>query len=230
LKPSTITIDGPAASGKSTIGELLARQLDYLYFDTGVMYRAVTWAALSRGIEIADETAVTQLAETLQIDVAPPDTDDGRQYTVRADGVDVTWELRTPAVDAHVSTVSAYPGVRRAMVTQQRRVAAEGGVVMVGRDIGTVVLPDADLKLYLDASVEERARRRWKEIQGRGKAADYAAVLAAMRRRDQIDSNREVSPLRVADDAVVVDTTDMAIAEVLAEVERLVEGGRCPPG
>ena len=230
MKPSTITIDGPAASGKSTIGELLARQLDYLYFDTGVMYRAVTWAALSRGIEIADETAVTQLAETLQIDVAPPDTDDGRQYTVRADGVDVTWELRTPAVDAHVSTVSAYPGVRRAMVTQQRRVAAEGGVVMVGRDIGTVVLPDADLKLYLDASVEERARRRWKEIQGRGKAADYAAVLAAMRRRDQIDSNREVSPLRVADDAVVVDTTDMAIAEVLAEVERLAEGGGCPPG
>jgi len=230
LKPSTITIDGPAASGKSTIGELLARQLDYLYFDTGVMYRAVTWAALSRGIEIADETAVTQLAERLQIDVAPPDTDDGRQYTVRADGVDVTWELRTPAVDAHVSTVSAYPGVRRAMVTQQRRVAAEGGVVMVGRDIGTVVLPDADLKLYLDASVEERARRRWKEIQARGEAADYAAVLAAMRRRDQIDSNREVSPLRVADDAVVVDTTDLAIAEVLAEVERLVEGGRCPPG
>ena len=230
MKPSTITIDGPAASGKSTIGELLARQLDYLYFDTGVMYRAVTWAALSRGIEIADETAVTQLAERLQIDVAPPDTDDGRQYTVRADGVDVTWELRTPAVDAHVSTVSAYPGVRRAMVTQQRRVAAEGGVVMVGRDIGTVVLPDADLKLYLDASVEERARRRWKEIQARGEAADYAAVLAAMRRRDQIDSNREVSPLRVADDAVVVDTTDLAIAEVLAEVERLVEGGRCPPG
>jgi cytidylate kinase len=230
LRPSTITIDGPAASGKSTIGELLARHLGYLYFDTGVMYRAVTWAALSRDIMIEDETAVTTLAEKLQIDVTPPNKDDGRQYTVRADGVDVTWAIRTPAVDANVSAVSAYPGVRRAMVTQQRRVAAEGRVVMVGRDIGTVVLPGADLKLYLDASVEERARRRWKEIQTRGEEADCEAVLAAMRLRDQIDSNREVSPLRVADDAVVVDTTTMAIEDVLAEVERLVEGGGCPPG
>jgi cytidylate kinase len=235
--PSTITIDGPAASGKSTIGELLAQHLDYLYFDTGVMYRAVTWAALSYGIPIDDEAAVTALAERLRIDVLPPNVDDGcdpidgrdpvdgRQYTVLADGVDVTWEIRTPAVDAHVSPVSAYPGVRRAMVAQQRRVAAGGQVVMVGRDIGTVVLPDADLKLYLDASVEERARRRWREMRARGEEADYDTVLGSMRRRDRIDSNREDSPLRVAADAIVLDTTDMSVEAVLAETERLVEGG-----
>jgi len=223
LKPSTIAIDGPAASGKSTVGELLARRLDYLYFDTGVMYRAVTWASLSRGIPIEDELAVTSLAERLHIDVTPPTMDDGRQYTVLADGVDVTWAIRTPEVDANVSPVSAYPGVRRALVVQQRRVATGGRVVMVGRDIGTVVLPDADLKLYLDASVEERALRRWREMQARGEEAGYEGVLASMRRRDEIDSRRAASPLCVAEDAIVVDTTDLSIEKVLAEVERLIQ-------
>ncbi|RLC60133.1 MAG: (d)CMP kinase [Chloroflexota bacterium] len=223
MKPSTIAIDGPAASGKSTVGELLARHLGYLYFDTGVMYRAVTWAALQRGIPIEDEAAVTALAERLRIDVTPPTVDDGRQYTVLADGVDVTWAIRTPEVDANVSSVSAYRGVRGAMVRQQRRIAAGGRIVMVGRDIGTVVLPDADLKIYLDATVEERARRRWRELRARGEETDYEVVLTSMRRRDTIDSHREVSPLRVAEDAVVVDTTDMSIEEVLAVVERLVE-------
>jgi len=225
LKPSTIAIDGPAASGKSTIGEMLSQRLGYLYFDTGVMYRAVTWAALERSISIEDEAAVTALAEQLRIDVISPTLDDGRQYTVLADGVDVTWAIRAPEVDAHVSPVSAYPGVRRALVAQQRRVAAEGLVVMVGRDIGTVVLPDADFKLYLDASVEERARRRWREVRARGEEADYEVVLALMRRRDEIDSHRAASPLCVADDAVVVDTTDQGIEEVWGEVERLIGGG-----
>jgi cytidylate kinase len=126
LKVSTIAIDGPAASGKSTVGELLARRLGYLYFDTGVMYRAVTWAALDRGIPIEDETAVAALAGELRIDVTPPTADDGRQYTVLADGTDITWEIRTPEVNAAVSPVSAYAGVRREMVRQQRRVAAGG--------------------------------------------------------------------------------------------------------
>jgi cytidylate kinase len=218
---STIAIDGPAASGKSTVGELLAQHLGYLYFDTGVMYRAVTWVALSRDISIEDEAAVTSLAERLRIDVTPPTANDGRQYTVLADGIDVTWAIRTPEVDANVSPVSAYPSVRRALVAQQRRVAAGGRVVMVGRDIGTIVLPDADLKLYLDANVEERARRRWREVRARGEEAGYEPMLAAMRRRDEIDSHRVVSPLRVADDAIVVDTTDLSIEEVLAEVEWL---------
>jgi len=229
LKPSTIAIDGPAASGKSTVGELLARHLGYLYFDTGVMYRAVTWAALLRSVPVQDEAAVTALAAQLRIDITPPTVDDGRQYTVLADGVDVTWAIRAPEVDADVSTVSAYPGVRRALVVQQRRVAGEGRVVMVGRDIGTVVLPDADLKLYLDASVEERARRRWREVWARGEDADYEPVLVLMRRRDEIDSGRKVSPLRAADDAVVLDTTGMDIGEVVAHVERLVEERGCPP-
>jgi cytidylate kinase len=225
LKPSTIAIDGPAAAGKSTIGESLARRLGYLYFDTGVMYRAVTWAALTRGIPIGDEAAVTTLAEQLRIDVTPPTLEDGRQYTVLADGVDVTWAIRTPQVDTNVSPVSAYPGVRRALVAQQRRVAAEGPVVMVGRDIGTVVLPDADLKLYLDANVKERAHRRWQEVQARGEEVDYEPVLASMHHRDEIDSSREVSPLRAAKDAVVLDTTNLSIEEVLDRVKQLVKSG-----
>jgi cytidylate kinase len=228
LKVSTIAIDGPAASGKSTIGELLAQHLGYLYFDTGVMYRAVTWAALSRDIPIEDEAAVTALAEQLHIDVVPPTVDDGRQYTVLADRVDVTWAIRTPEVNANVSPVSAYPGVRRALVAHQRRIAADGRVVMVGRDIGTVVLPDADLKLFLDASVEERAQRRWREARARGEEITYGPVLDSMRRRDEIDSHRAVSPLRVAHGAVVLDTTDLGIEEVLMAVKRLVEEQGCP--
>jgi cytidylate kinase len=224
----TVTIDGPAASGKSSLGEALAERLGYLYFDTGVMYRAVTWAALERGIPIEDEEAVTALAEQLRIEVTEPTAADGRQYTVLADGVDITWAIRTPAVDAHVSPVSTYAGVRRALVAQQRRVAAGVAVVMVGRDIGTVVLPDADLKIYLDATVEERARRRWREMEERGKEVDYRAVLESMRRRDQIDSSRDVSPLRAAEDAALLDTTHLCIDQVVEEAERLVEEQGCP--
>ena len=224
MRPSTIAIDGPAASGKSTIGDMLAQRMGYLLFDTGVMYRAVTLVALEEDISVRDEAAVTALAQRLRIDVMPPTKDDGRQYTVLADKVDVTWTIRQPEVDGNVSVVSAYPGVRRALVAQQRRVATEGPVVMVGRDIGTVVLPDADLKLYLDAGVEERARRRWLEVQARGHEADYEAVLTSMRRRDGIDTHRKVSPLRVADDAFVVDTTDLGVEDVYREVARLVEG------
>ena len=228
LRPTTIAIDGPAASGKSTVGEALAERLNYLYLDTGAMYRAVTWAALKRDIPVEDEEALTRLAEELHIEIANATEDDGRQYTVLADSVDITWAIRTPAVDANVSTVSAHPGVRRALVPKQRRVALEEPVVMVGRDIGTVVLPDADLKIYLDATVEERARRRWEEIQERGKKdVDYQDVLRSMRRRDRIDSNRDVSPLRAAEDAIIIDTTDLSVTEVVGESERLVEERDC---
>lgn len=224
-KPARIAIDGPAASGKSTIGQLLAEKLGYLYFDTGVMYRAVTWAALVRGVPIEDEPAVTRLAETLRIDVIRPTVADGRQYTVLVDGEDVTWAIRTPQVDANVSPVSAYPGVRAALTAQQRRIGAAGQVVMVGRDIGTVVMPDADLKIYLDATVEERARRRYREILARGETADYEAVLAGMQRRDRIDSSRATAPLCRAPDAVVLDTTRMGIQEVVRAIEGLI--ARC---
>ncbi|MBC7235111.1 MAG: (d)CMP kinase [Chloroflexi bacterium] len=214
----TIAIDGPAASGKSTVGGIVADRLGYLYFDTGVMYRAVTWAALERGIPIEDEAAVTRLAETLLIQVEPPTIDDGRQYTVLADGVDVTWKIREPEVNHYVSPVSAYRGVRRALTEQQRRIGAPGGVVMVGRDIGTVVLPQAEVKIYLDASVEERARRRYIEMIQRGQTADMAAVLADLRRRDQIDSSRDAAPLCAAEDAVIIDSTDLSIEQVVERV------------
>ena len=221
-KPSTIAIDGPAASGKSTIGELLAKRLGYLYLDTGAMYRAVTWVALEREVDIFDEEAITALAESIEINITRPTVDDGRQYTVCANGRDVTWQIRRPEVDANVSPVSAYPGVRQALTEQQRRIGRRGHIVMVGRDIGTVVLPEADLKIYLEATVEERARRRHREILERGEEADYEEVLAAMRRRDKIDSERDAAPLRPADDAIIIDTTGLSIAEVLVKVEELV--------
>jgi cytidylate kinase len=193
------------------------------------MYRAVTWAAIERAIPIGDEAAVTRLAKCLRIDVTPPAADDGRRYTVLVDGVDATWSIRSAEVDANVSAVSAYRGVRRALVPQQRRVASRGPVVMIGRDIATVVLPEADLKIYLDASVDERARRRWRELLARGQCADSGAVLAAMQRRDEIDSHREASPLRVAQDAVVIDTTCLTVEVVVSRLRALVEEHGCPP-
>jgi len=224
ITPSRIAIDGPAASGKSTIGKLVAERLGYLYFDTGVMYRAVTWACLEHGIPISDEVAVTRMAQTLHIDVTRPTVDDGRQYTVLADGEDITWQIRRPEVDANVSAVSAYPGVRAALTAQQRRIGQGGCVVMVGRDIGTVVMPDAELKVYLDAAVEERARRRRAESVSRGETADYETVLRAMMQRDTIDSSRPTAPLRAAPDAVVLDTTCLSIDEVVQSVMALADG------
>ena len=226
-QPSTIAIDGPAASGKSTIGELLACRLGYVYFDTGVMYRAVTWAALSAGVDIDDEAAVTALSEQLQIDVQRPTADDGRQYTVLAGSQDITWEIRYPEVNRAVSPVSTYPGVRTAMTEQQRRIGGRGRIVMVGRDIGTVVLPGADLKIFLDGTLDVRARRRYLETLARGEAADYDQVRRSVRLRDEIDSSRAVAPLRPADDAVVIDTTLLSIEQVMDKVQALVDQWPC---
>lgn len=223
-RPSTITIDGPAASGKSTIGELLAKRLGYVYFDTGVMYRTVTCAAIQRDIAIEDEAKVTALAEQLRIDVVRPTVDDGRQYSVLADGQDVTWEIRQPEVNRGVSQVSAYAGVRAALSVQQRRIAQKGRIVMVGRDIGTVVLPDADLKIYLDATLEERAGRRYREGLARREPVEFDQVLASVRRRDEIDSGRALAPLRPAEEAVIIDTTPLTVDQVLERVWALVNG------
>jgi cytidylate kinase len=221
-KPTIITIDGPAAAGKSTIGYELAKRLNYLYFDTGVMYRAVTWAALRERLDITDEAAITALARRLDIDVTPPTREDGRQYTVLADGQDITWAIRDADVEAGVSPVSAYAGVREALVSQQRRISAQGRVVMVGRDIGTIVLPRADLKLYLDADVKERAMRRYQELLRRGQEVSYERVLASMQRRDDIDSGREVAPLLPADDAITIDTSDLNIDQVLEVIQEMI--------
>ena len=220
-KPRFIAIDGPAASGKSTLGKHLADSLGYLFFDTGLMYRAVTWLALQRGLDVNDEAVVTALAEEVLIDVRPPSKQDGRACDVLVSGEDITWETRRPEVDANVSVISTYAGVRQALTLQQRRIGMRGRVVMVGRDIGTVVLPEADLKIYLEASPDERARRRHRELIGRGGQADYDEILYNVIDRDQIDSTRAVAPLRPAADAVVIDSDYLTADEVFTRVEAL---------
>ena len=212
--PSIITIDGPAASGKTTVGNRVANTLGYLFFDTGVMYRAVTWLALQRGLDVHDAEAMSALAETVPIEVKPPSKEDGRASDVWVEGKDITWEVRAPNVTGNVSTVSAHAGVRAALTRQQRRIGLRGRVVMVGRDIGTVVLPEAPLKIYLDASAEIRARRRYEERLARGENADYDALLQNVIERDRIDSTRAVAPLRPAEDAHVIQTDSMSIEEV----------------
>lgn len=219
----TVAIDGPAASGKTTLALHLAEALGYLYFDTGVMYRAVTLAALELGVDLEDAPALSRLAESLKIDVQPPSVDDSRPADIFLDGRDVTWEIRSPQVDAHVSQVSAHKGVRQALTEQQRRIGLRGDVVMVGRDIGTVVLPEADLKLYLDASVDERARRRFDELQARGEQVAYQSILAGMRRRDEIDSNRDVAPLKPAHDAVILNTDRLDQQQVFQTAKSLFD-------
>ena len=164
----------------------LAQALGYLFFDTGVMYRAVTWLVLDRGVDVSDEAAVTTLAESTPIEVAPASELDGRTSDVIVAGRDITWETRLPEVERNVSAVSAYRGVRAALSQQQRRIGLRGSVVMVGRDIGTVVLPEADLKIYLVATAEERARRRYDEILARGEKADYQEILAKVIERDRL--------------------------------------------
>ena len=211
----TIAIDGPAASGKSTLAKTLADKLGYLYFDTGAMYRAVTLAALERGISVEDEAALQDLANQVVIDLKPASKADGRLYDVSLNGKDCTWAIRSPQVDAHVSQVSAFPGVRRALTEQQRRIGNHGGVVMAGRDIGTVVLPEADLKIYLDASQEERARRRHAELQARGTPASFEEVLLSLKERDQIDAHRAVAPMRPAPDAFILQSDGLDQNEVL---------------
>ncbi len=224
--PKIIAIDGPAASGKSTIAEKLAAELGYLYFDTGVMYRAVTLAALRELQSVQDEQAVSELAQRVQIDVLPPSVKDGRLFDVLMDSEDVTWAIRQSDVDLNVSQVSAYPVVRQAMTEQQRRIGQRGSVVMVGRDIGTVVFPDAELKIYLDASVEERARRRFDEVRRRGQPASYEDILEAMRRRDHMDSSRALAPLKPADEAIILNTDGLDICEVLQKVKALIRPDR----
>lgn len=200
-----IAIDGPVGAGKSTISDAVAKALGILHLDTGAMYRAVGLACLRRGIDIRDEEAVTGLCRSLVIDVRYAD---GKQRTL-ADGEDVTGLIRTQEVSDAASLVGTYGGVRRAMVAAQQRLAAAQDMLLDGRDIGTRVLPDADVKIFLTASAEERARRRWQEMTDRGEAADYAEVLEAVRARDAQDMGREVDPLRCADDAVTVDTTEL---------------------
>lgn len=182
----------------------------------------MTLAALRRGTPFTDEAALAALVGSIHIDVESPRVDDGRTLTTLLDGEDVTWAIRTPDVERNVSAVSAHAAVRQALLQRQREVAARGGVIMAGRDIGTVVLPDADLKLYLEASPSVRAHRRQIDEEHRGLVRPFDTVLADIERRDDIDTHRAVSPLRVADDARVIDTEDVDIAGVLAAIDRVL--------
>ena len=214
----TIAIDGPAASGKSTAAEKLALQLGFLYFDTGVMYRAATLAALLKFGTVDSEVNISELSRKIVIDVQPTTVEDGRKFDVLLDGKDVTWEIRSLEVERNVSKVSAYPVVREELTKRQRVIGERGNVVMVGRDIGTVVMPDADYKFYIDASPEVRAKRRCDERINRGETVDYEKTLADIRRRDQIDSTRKVAPLVPADDAIHIMTDELTREQVVDEM------------
>jgi len=205
-----VTIDGPAGAGKSTVARILAQKLGLLYIDTGAMYRAVALKALRRGINLGDHTELTRLAGETEVQLVP-----GQKQLVLLDGEDVTEEIRSPEVSRHVSLVAAVPGVREVLVRQQRRMAEECGVVMDGRDTGTVVLPQAKCKFFLTATAEERARRRAKELAARGYEVDLTRLTREIEERDYLDSNRAVSPLAAAEDAVIIDTSHMELEEVI---------------
>jgi cytidylate kinase len=215
-----VALDGPASSGKSSVGAAAATELGYRFCDTGLLYRAATWLALRRGVGPADSTALASLSTEIHLGPDP----DGRLAHVMVDDEDVTSHVREPAVEAHVSAISRVPELRAALLGRQRDIARLGRIIMAGRDIGTVVLPDADLKLYLNASVEERARRRAEERGLDAAHPDAEAVLTDLRRRDRIDSTRAVAPLRIPEDAVVLTTDgnrfDQTVELVVAEIRK----------
>ena len=221
--PHTIAIDGPVASGKTTVGFLLAKELGYICLDTGIMYRAVAQKVLDLGISPIDEVAVTQVAQVMDIDVREPSVQDGRQFDVLIDGADRTWDIRTREVNACVSEVSVFPGVRDAMTLQQRRIAERSPIVMLGRDIGTVVLPNADLKIFLKASAMVRAKRRYEEERALGRDVRLEDVLELLLHRDNIDSNRQLAPLKPAKDAFIINTDDLDAQGVVGTILAIIE-------
>ena len=214
MRPLTIAIDGPSGAGKGTVARGVATRLGYRYVDSGAMYRAVGWKALRDQVPLDDEAAVARLARASRIDLSGE--------AVAVDGIDVTRAIRTPEIDRAAAAVARLPSVRTVLVERQRRLGAGGGVVMEGRDIGTVVFPDADVKIYLDAAPEERARRRAADPAHAARSATVTEVGVALAARDELDRTRSVSPLQVAADAVVIDTTGKPIPEVIAEVMAVV--------
>lgn len=215
-----VAIDGPASSGKSTVAKIIAKRFGYVYCDTGAMYRSVTWAALENGIDVSDTKQVIDLARRIKITFEPGQPD----QRVFVDGHEVTKDIRTEKIAANVSAVAAIPEVRAQMVEQQRQIAQAGGIVMDGRDIGTTVLPDAQVKVFLVASAHERARRRYEENLQKDLATQSLDELeAAIKLRDQKDSTRKVSPLTQAKDAILIDTTSLTIDQVVDEISALIK-------
>lgn len=216
-----IAIDGPAGAGKSTIAQLVAKHLGLRYVDTGAMYRAVTLEALRRGVDTADEEGLVRVATSIDLNIVFQGEQGNLVYL---NGEDVTGLIRQPDVTAHVSEVSKHKKVREFIVALQDQIGRQGSVVMDGRDIGTVVMPDADWKIFLQATVEERAKRRASELEQRGLSVDLEELREQIRRRDHLDSTRENSPLRKADDAMEVDTTSLSVAEVVHKLLGLIKG------
>ena len=219
MKKINIAIDGPASSGKSTVAKILAKDYGYIYTDTGAMYRSVTYLAIQHHVDFDDEEQLVALIERYPITFKQTETG----QLIFVDGQDVTEAIRQPEVTNNVSVVSAHEKVRHELVRQQQKIAEDGGVVMDGRDIGTVVLPKAEVKIFLVASVIERAERRFKENQSKGIATDFETLKKEIEQRDYLDSNREVSPLKQAEDAVRIDTTGLSIEEVVAAIKAVVE-------
>lgn len=215
MRQLVIAIDGPSGVGKGTVARAIAAELGYRHVDSGAMYRAVGWKALQLGVPFDRESAIAEIAEQSSIDI--------QASHVSIDSTDITRAIRTPEIDKAAASVARLPRVRAILVGRQRELGRNGGIVMEGRDIGTVVFPDADLKLYLDASAEERARRRASDPAHSGSQAALADVATALRERDRSDSTRAASPLYAAADAVVIDTTDAPIAEVVRSVMALVQ-------
>lgn len=213
MKKLVVAIDGPAGAGKSTVAQLAAKELGYTYIDTGAMYRAVAWKVLQQGGEVTDEKILAVIPD-IDVDLSY----ENGKTTVRVDGQDVTGEIRTPEVSHIVSQVAALGPVREKMVDLQRKMAERGGVLMDGRDIATNVLPGADVKIYLTASIAERANRRYKELREKGLAVNLADIERDIAARDKADMEREISPLVQADDATLLDTTGMTIPEVVARI------------
>jgi len=219
-KGLVIAMDGPAGVGKSTIGGLVARSLGYRFINTGEMYRALTWKALEAGTDLDDHEAVLALAKSLRWEFKP--IDDGVALKTYLDGEPVAAQIREERVSVNSSRIAANPGVRRLLSRFQRELGEQGEIVMEGRDITTHVFPDADVKIYLDASPEERAARRFKQLKAAGQPADKAAILAAILKRDLNDLKREINPLKQAPDALVIDSTRLTMHEVAERILRRV--------
>ncbi|NWF78099.1 MAG: (d)CMP kinase [Chloroflexi bacterium] len=215
LKPQLIAIDGPVAVGKSSVGSLLAKRLGYIFFDTGMIYRAFTWKVLKSGISTEDEQRLCQLANTTKFDFIS--SKEGR-LAFLVDGEDISAKLLSPEIEELVPLIAKVAGVRQAMVSEQRKLAQRGKVVMAGRDIGTVVLPWAELKIFLTASTEERARRRYEELLKRGQNSSLEAVLADLKKRDKMDIHRPISPLKPAEDAIIIDTENISLQQVVDKI------------